>query len=60
LNSSIGAATITALSAELGREIVERLRAIPAVVIPDASFLRNAEHHELFLSGLLLAADEAT
>jgi tetratricopeptide (TPR) repeat protein len=42
------------------REIVERLRAIPAVVVPDASFLRNAEHRELFLSGLRLAAGAAT
>src|SRR5271170_159664 len=40
------------------REMVERLRAITAVVIPDASFLRNAEHRELFLSGLRLAAGE--
>jgi adenylate cyclase len=42
------------------REIVERLRAIPAVVVPDASFLRNAEHRELFLSGLRLATGAAT
>jgi hypothetical protein len=28
-------------------------------VIPDAGFLRNPEHRELFLSGLRLAADEA-
>jgi len=42
------------------REIVERLRAITAVVIPDASHLRNAEHRELYLSGLRLAADEVT
>ena len=26
--------------------------------IPDASYLRNAEHRELFLSGLRLAAGE--
>ena len=42
------------------REIVARLRAITPVVIPDANFLRNAEHRELFLSGLRLAAGEAT
>jgi adenylate cyclase len=42
------------------REIVERLRTITSVVIPDASFLRNAEHRELFLSGLRLAAGETT
>jgi TolB-like protein/class 3 adenylate cyclase len=41
------------------QEIVERLRAIIAVVIPDVSFLRNAGHRELFLSGLRLAAGEA-
>jgi adenylate cyclase len=41
------------------REIVERLRAITPVVIPDASYLRNAEHRELLLSGLRLAAGEA-
>ena len=41
------------------REIVARLRAITSVVIPDATLLRNAEHRELFLSGLRLAAGEA-
>jgi TolB-like protein/class 3 adenylate cyclase/predicted ATPase len=40
------------------REVVGRLRAITSVVIPDASFLRNAEHRELFLSGLRLASGE--
>jgi adenylate cyclase len=39
------------------REIVARLRAITPVVIYDLSFLRNAEHRELFLSGLRLAAE---
>ena len=42
------------------REIVERLRAITSVVIPDASYLRNAEHRELFLTGLRLAMGEAS
>jgi adenylate cyclase len=42
------------------REIVARLRAITPVVIPDANFLRNAKQRELFLSGLRLAAGEAT
>jgi adenylate cyclase len=37
---------------EDAREIVARVRAITLVVIPDASFLRNAEHRELLLSGL--------
>jgi TolB-like protein len=42
------------------RAIVTRLRAITSLVIPDASNLRNPEHRELFLSGLRLAAGEAT
>jgi hypothetical protein len=42
------------------REIVERLRAISPVVVPDASFVRNPTHRELYLSGLRLAAGEAT
>ena len=42
------------------REIVTRLRAITSVVIPDASEFRNAEHRELFLSGLRLAAGETS
>jgi len=42
------------------RETVERLRAITRVVIPDrVSYLRNAEHRELLLSGLRLAMGEA-
>ena len=40
------------------REIIARLRVTGAVVIPDASFLRNPEHRELYLSGLHLAAAE--
>jgi adenylate cyclase len=40
------------------REIAARLRAITPVVIPDASFVRNPQHRELFLSGLRLAASE--
>ena len=42
------------------REIASRLRAITPVVIGDASYLRNPEHRELFLSGLRLAAGETT
>jgi TolB-like protein len=54
---------LTACYAHMGRlddarEIVARLRAIPSVVMPDASYLRNAEHRELFLSGLRLVAGE--
>jgi adenylate cyclase len=40
------------------REIVERLRTITLAVMPGARQLRNAEHRELFLSGLRLAAGE--
>ncbi|MBV8530308.1 MAG: CadC-family transcriptional regulator [Candidatus Eremiobacteraeota bacterium] len=42
------------------REIVARLRATTPVVMPDANYLRNVEHRELFLSGLRRAAGEAT
>ncbi len=42
------------------REAVERLRAVNPVIVPDTSHLRNAEQRELFLSGLRLAAGEAT
>jgi adenylate cyclase len=42
------------------REIVARLQAISPVVIPYANYLRNAEHRELYLSGLRLAAGETT
>jgi tetratricopeptide (TPR) repeat protein len=41
------------------REVVARLGAITPLVIPDASFLRNAEHRELFLSGLRKATGKA-
>jgi len=42
------------------REIIERLRAVAPVVIPDVSYLRNPEHRELLLSGLRLAAGGET
>jgi hypothetical protein len=42
------------------REVLKWLRAITPVVIPDLGFLRNAEHRELVLSGLRLAAGEGT
>ena len=42
------------------RHAVKRLRAItPAVMPPDIMYLRNAQHRELYLSGLRLAAGEA-
>ncbi len=42
------------------REIMERLLAMASVVIPDVSYMRNAEHRELFLSGLRVAVAEAS
>jgi len=42
------------------REIIDRLRTITPVVVPGARQLRKAEHRELFLSGLRLAAGEET
>src|SRR5882757_11456390 len=56
---------LAACYAHMGRldeaqAIVERLRAISPVVVQDASFLRNPEHRELYLSGLRLAANEVT
>jgi len=42
------------------RDVVKRLRAItPAVIPPRIMYLRNAEHRELYLSGLRLAAGQA-
>jgi len=40
------------------REIMERLRAITSLAIPDTSYFRNAGHRELYLSGLRLAAGD--
>ena len=42
------------------REIVTRLKKITPIVAPNAGFLRNPEHRELFLSGLRLAMGEET
>jgi adenylate cyclase len=42
------------------QEIVRRLRVITPVVMERATRYRNAEHRELFLSGLRLAASEAS
>jgi adenylate cyclase len=57
--------TLAACYAHMGRldearEVIERLRAIASVAVPDATFLRNPEHREFYLSGLCLAAGEAT
>jgi tetratricopeptide (TPR) repeat protein len=45
---------------EEARAIIERLRTISPVVVPELNQFRNPEHRELFLSGLRLAAGEAT
>jgi adenylate cyclase len=42
------------------RTIIERLRGISPALMPSINYLRNPEHRELFLSGLRLAAGEAT
>jgi len=42
------------------QETVERLRTLTNAVVPGAENWRNPEHRELFLSGLRLAAGEAT
>jgi tetratricopeptide (TPR) repeat protein len=45
---------------DAARDVVKRLRAVtPAVKPPDIMYLRNAQHRELYLSGLGLAAGEA-
>jgi tetratricopeptide (TPR) repeat protein len=41
------------------RRVIERLRAITAIVVPSVIPYRNPEHRDLFLSGLRLAAGEA-
>ena len=40
------------------REVAQRLRAMTPVVVPRATYWRNPEDRELFLSGLRLAAGE--
>jgi len=57
--------SLAACYAHMGRlneaqEIVRRLRTITPLVVPNASYLRNAEQRELYLSGLRLAAGAAT
>ena len=56
---------LAACYAHMGRlaeaqAVVERLRGVTPLVVPDASYLRDPEHRELFLSGLRLAAGEET
>ncbi len=45
---------------EEAHEMVRRLRAITPVVVPDATHWRNPEQRQLYLSGLRLAAGQAT
>jgi adenylate cyclase len=45
---------------EEARAVIERLRAVSPVVVPELSQFRNQEHRELFLSGLRLAVGEET
>jgi adenylate cyclase len=56
---------LAACYAHMGRlddahETVRQLRVITPLIIPDATHWRKAEHRELFLSGLRLAAGETT
>jgi adenylate cyclase len=45
---------------EEAREAVKHIRDLSNVVVPTATHWRNAEHRELYLSGLRLAAGEGT
>jgi hypothetical protein len=45
---------------EEARAIIEWLRAVSPVVVPELSQFRNQEHRELILSGLRLAAGKGT
>jgi adenylate cyclase len=64
-NSPVAYRYLAACYARMGRldearDVVKRLRAItPAVMPPDIMYLRNAQHRELYLSGLRSAAGEA-
>ena len=56
---------LAACSAHLGRldearEIIEQLRALTSVVVPNADHWRDPGQREFYLSGLRLAAGEAT
>jgi tetratricopeptide (TPR) repeat protein len=41
------------------REIIERLKTVTPVIVPNAMHWRNREHRQLFLSGLRLAVGDA-
>ena len=54
---------LAACYAQMGRheeagEAIKRVRALSNVVVPAATHWRNAEHRDLYLSGLRLAAGE--
>jgi adenylate cyclase len=56
---------LAASYAHLGRlddagKTIERARALTQVLIPDATYLRNLQDRELYLSGLRLAAGQET
>jgi len=56
---------LAACYAHMGRpddaaNIIERLRAITPLIVPNATHWRKPEHRELYLSGLRLAAGETT
>jgi adenylate cyclase len=56
--------SLAACYAQMGRldearQVVTRLSAITSVVAPGISYVRNAEHRELYFSGLRLAMGEA-
>jgi len=64
-NSPVAHRYLAACYARMGRleearDVIKRLRAVtPAVMPPDIMYLRNAQHRELYLSGLRVAAGEA-
>ena len=64
-NSPVANRYLAACYARMGRlyearEVVKRLRVITSAVMPpDIMYLRNAQHRELYLSGLRSAAGEA-
>jgi hypothetical protein len=45
---------------EEAREVIARLRAITPDVMPNVSLLQNLDHRELYLSGVRMAAGDAT
>ena len=57
--------SLAACYAQMGRldearQVVTKLRTITSMVAPDIGYVRNDEHRELYLSGLRLAAGEAS